>query len=117
MIQNKLISILAEEVLRDIKSELQSAPFFAIILDTTQDVSKKDLLSKVFCYVKIDYHNDGTPFTNQQPSQRRGVVPEPVWVGPKLLLAFPRVPVTPGTPLAQTRLGQCNAAPAPNGSI
>ena len=35
LMQNELISILAEEVLRDIKSGLQSAPFFAIILDTT----------------------------------------------------------------------------------
>ena len=35
LIHNKLISVLPEEVLRDIKSELQSAPFFAIIIDTT----------------------------------------------------------------------------------
>ena len=41
LIQNELISVLTEKVLRDIKSELQSAPFFAIIVDTTQDVSKK----------------------------------------------------------------------------
>ena len=61
LIQNELISVLAEEFLRDIKSELQSAPFFAIILGTTQGVSKKDQLSEVFCYVKIDYHVDGTP--------------------------------------------------------
>ena len=58
MIQNELISVLAQEVLRDIKTKLQSAPFLAIILDTTQDVSKKYQLSGVFCYVKID---DGTP--------------------------------------------------------
>ena len=50
LIQNKLISILAEEGLCDVKSELQSAPFFAIILDTTQDVSRKDQLSEVFRY-------------------------------------------------------------------
>ena len=37
--------------------------------------------------------------TNQQPPQRGGVVPDPVWVGSKWLLAFPRVSVTPGTPL------------------
>ena len=61
MIQNELISVLAEEVFRDIKSELQSAPFFATILDTTQDVSKKDQLSEVFRYVKIDYHDGVTP--------------------------------------------------------
>ena len=60
-IQNELISLLAGQVLQDIKIELQSAPFFAIILDTTQDVSKKDQLSEVFRYVKIAYHDDGTP--------------------------------------------------------
>ena len=37
--------------------------------------------------------------TNQQPPQRGGAVPDPVWVRSKWLLAFPRVPVTPGTPL------------------
>ena len=37
--------------------------------------------------------------TNQQPPQRGGAVPDPVWVGSKWLLAFPRVPVTLGTPL------------------
>ena len=61
LIQNELTSVLAEEVLHDIKSKLQSAPFFAIILDATQDVSKKDQLSEVFRYVKIYYHDDGTP--------------------------------------------------------
>ena len=34
-----------------------------------------------------------------QPPQRGGAVSEPVWVGSKWLLAFPRVPVTLGTPL------------------
>ena len=58
LIQNELISVLAEEVLRDIKSELQSAPFFAIIFDTIQGVSKKDHLNEIFRYVKINYHND-----------------------------------------------------------
>ena len=37
--------------------------------------------------------------TNQQPPQRGGTVPDPVWVGSKWLLDFPRIPVTPGTPL------------------
>ena len=54
-------SVLAEEVHRDIKNEQQSGPFFAIILDTTQDVRKKDQLNEVFCFVKIDYHDDETP--------------------------------------------------------
>ena len=36
---------------------------------------------------------------NQQPPQRGGAVPGPVWVGSKWMLAFPRIPVTPGTPI------------------
>ena len=36
--------------------------------------------------------------TNQQPPQRGGAVPGPVWVGSKWLLTFPRVPVTPALP-------------------
>ena len=38
-------------------------------------------------------------YINQQPPQRGGAVPGPVWVGSKWLLDFPRVPVIPGTPL------------------
>ena len=34
--------------------------------------------------------------------------PRPVWVGSKRLLAFPRVPVTPGTPLTQTIFSPCS---------
>ena len=44
--------------------------------------------------------------TNQQPPQRGGAVPDPVWVGWKWLLAFPRVPITLGTPLTQTIFSQ-----------
>ena len=45
--------------------------------------------------------------TNEQPPQRGGAVPGPVWVGSKWLLAFPRVPVTPGTLLTQTIFSLC----------
>ena len=34
--------------------------------------------------------------------------PRPVWVGSKWLLAFPRVPVTSGTPLTQTIFSPCS---------
>ena len=61
LIQNELISVSAEEVLGDIKSKLHSDPFFDIIPDTNQNVSKKDQLSEVFRYVKINYPDDGTP--------------------------------------------------------
>ena len=37
--------------------------------------------------------------TNQQPPQRGGAVPDPVWVESKWLFDFPRVPVTSSTPL------------------
>ena len=47
-------------------------------------------------------------YTNKQPPQRGGAVLEPVWVGSKWLLAFSRVPVTPGTPLEPFF---CDAAP------
>ena len=36
---------------------------------------------------------------NKIKQKRGGAVPDPVWVGSKRLLAFPRISVTPGTPL------------------
>ena len=42
----------------------------------------------------------GVDYTNHLPSPRGGAVPDPVCVGLKLLLAFPRVQVTQGTPRA-----------------
>ena len=45
---------------------------------------------------------------NQQPPQRDGAVPNLVWVGSKWLLVFPRIPVTPGTPLTQTIFSPCS---------
>ena len=51
-------------------------------------------------FPKTQLHRSSKGFcTNQQPPQRSGAVPDPVSVGSKWLLAFPRVPVTPGTPL------------------
>ena len=40
---------------------------------------------------------------NPQSPQRGGVVPGPVRVGSKWLLAFPRIPVTQAAPLIQTK--------------
>ena len=47
------------------------------------------------------------PSTNHQPLQRGGTDLYPVWVGSKWLLAFPRVPVSPGTSLPQTIFSLC----------
>ncbi|XP_042308882.1 zinc finger MYM-type protein 1-like isoform X2 [Sceloporus undulatus] len=60
-IQNEMISLMADEVLSEITEELKSAPFFSIIIDTTQDVSKVDQLSEVFRYVKIENDQSGKP--------------------------------------------------------
>ena len=54
-----------------------------------------------------DYNDTSVHCTNQQPPQRGGAVPDPVWVWSKWLLAFPRVPSTMGTPLTQTNFSPC----------
>ena len=46
--------------------------------------------------------------TNQQPPQRGGAVPNTVCVGLKWLLALPRIPVTPGTPLTKIIFLPCS---------
>ena len=52
--------------------------------------------------------------TNQQPPQRCGAVPNPVWVGSKWLLAFPRIPVTPSTPLQKKGRHLCFGTKLPS---
>ena len=49
----------------------------------------------------------GTNCTNQQPLQRGGAIPDPVCFGSKVMLAFLRAPVTPGTPLMQNISSPC----------
>ena len=59
------------------------------------------LLSKACSYKKTSQLLERSKFdcTNQQLPQRGGAVPDPVWVWSKWLLAFPRVPGSPGIPL------------------
>ena len=52
-IQNELIYILSQRVQQDITAEINQAPFFSVIMDTTQDLSKRDQLSQVYRYVTI----------------------------------------------------------------
>ena len=52
-IQNEIICIIANRVKCDIQEEIKSAPFFSVIMDTTQDISKIDQLSQVYRYVTI----------------------------------------------------------------
>lgn len=40
---------------------MKKSPYVSIIFDTTQDIAKIDLLSKVFHYVKIKTDEDERP--------------------------------------------------------
>ena len=53
--------MLANQLEHNIVSNITSAPFFTIIADTTQDVSKIDQLSQVYRYVKIVAQDDDSP--------------------------------------------------------
>lgn len=50
-IQNEFIQMLATEVENKIFEDIRAAPFYTIILDTTQDICKIEQLSVVFRYV------------------------------------------------------------------
>uniref|UniRef100_A0A3B3RTZ4 HAT C-terminal dimerisation domain-containing protein n=1 Tax=Paramormyrops kingsleyae TaxID=1676925 RepID=A0A3B3RTZ4_9TELE len=52
-IQNELIHILSLRVQQNITADINEGPFFSIIMDTTQDLSKHDQLSQVYRYVTI----------------------------------------------------------------
>ena len=50
-IQNEILSILGNAVSREVMTEVQSAPFFAIIMDETADVSRREQVSICFRFV------------------------------------------------------------------
>ena len=54
LIQNELIELLAKHVQKDIIDGIRSAPFFSVIMDTTQDVAKVDQMSQIYRYVIIE---------------------------------------------------------------
>ncbi len=49
--QNEFIELLGETVKQEIIREIQSAPFYTIMADTTPDVSHKDILSLIIRFV------------------------------------------------------------------
>lgn len=51
--QNNYISLISQEVLKSIVQDIRDSPFFTLIVDTTQDVSKTDQLSLVIRYTQI----------------------------------------------------------------
>lgn len=50
--QNQMLNILAEDIRRNIIDEIRAAKFFAIIIDTTTDISKKDQFTIVVRYCR-----------------------------------------------------------------
>lgn len=54
-IQNELIDILATDLRRTICNDIKSSCFFSVILDSTQDITKKDQVSLVIRYTKVDF--------------------------------------------------------------
>ncbi|XP_065650531.1 zinc finger MYM-type protein 1-like [Hydra vulgaris] len=52
-IQNEVIHCLATHLKATLTADINSSPFYSIIMDTTQDITKRDQLSQVFRYVKI----------------------------------------------------------------
>uniref|UniRef100_H2ZWX0 DUF4371 domain-containing protein n=1 Tax=Latimeria chalumnae TaxID=7897 RepID=H2ZWX0_LATCH len=53
-IQDELIEILSKHIEGNIVEEIKTAPFFSVIMDTTQDISKADQMSQIFRYVTIE---------------------------------------------------------------
>lgn len=64
-IHDEIIYILSQRVKADIITEINKAPFYSIIMDTTQDVSKIDQLSQVYRYRTV-VKNDMDVATDKQ---------------------------------------------------
>ncbi|XP_065645304.1 zinc finger MYM-type protein 5-like [Hydra vulgaris] len=53
-IQNELITILGVRLLEELTAKINTLPFYSLMLDTTQDTTKKDQLSIVIRHAHID---------------------------------------------------------------
>ncbi|XP_039254132.2 zinc finger MYM-type protein 1-like [Styela clava] len=56
--QNEIIQMISGRLKQTIITENKAAPFFSIILDTTQDISKIDQLSAVYRYIRVVKNED-----------------------------------------------------------
>ena len=52
-IQNEIIECLGTNLEKSLINEINSSPFFSLIVDTTQDITKIDQMSIIFRYVQI----------------------------------------------------------------
>lgn len=60
-IQNEMIENLETKLETHLLEQIRASPFFAIIMDTTQDISKVDQLSIVVRYAVITRSENGQP--------------------------------------------------------
>ncbi|KAE9522395.1 hypothetical protein AGLY_017226 [Aphis glycines] len=60
-IQNELIQLISNKVKNELILNIKEAPFFSIIIDTTQDISKVDQLSEIYRYCVIEKDEYGNP--------------------------------------------------------
>lgn len=60
-IQNELIQLISNKVENELILNIKEAPFFSIIIDTTQDISKVDQLSEIYRYCVIEKDEYGNP--------------------------------------------------------
>ncbi|XP_065662351.1 uncharacterized protein LOC136084908 [Hydra vulgaris] len=60
-IQNEIIESLGTKLETHLQEQIRASPFFAIIMDTTQDISKVDQLSTVVRYAVITRSKNGQP--------------------------------------------------------
>ncbi|RVE48177.1 hypothetical protein evm_007131 [Chilo suppressalis] len=60
-IQNEMIESLATNLETHLLEQIRASPFFAILMDTTQDISKVDQLSIVVRYAVITRSENGQP--------------------------------------------------------
>lgn len=58
-IQNELIQILGQELRSNLIQDINDSPFFAILIDTTQDITKVDQMSLVIRYVQQEKNENG----------------------------------------------------------
>ncbi|KAL4153767.1 hypothetical protein QTP88_001600 [Uroleucon formosanum] len=60
-IQNELIQLISNKVEDELILNIKETPFFSIIIDTTQDISKVDQLSEIYRYCVIEKDEYGNP--------------------------------------------------------
>lgn len=71
-IQNEMIECLGTKLENHLLDQIRASPFFTIIMDTTQDISKVDQLSIVVRYAVISRSENGQPIDIEE-GRKRGI--------------------------------------------